>query len=201
MAMPSALPSPRSSRSAMTACSSSMRIVWWRVTLLRPLRGAMRDGFAAVQTRLPCSQPGRGNSYSSAGALYLWVQYCSAARTRASRPLGRSAGKRVRFEERTLKAVPYLASSVVEDLEYHLALIQNGIRVRFIDDTSVFGEMPARGEGVKTQRSRWEGGRVSHDLPDSTEVGAWVSCGDDWPSSSPCWSYFCCPLHFMCCCS
>jgi cellulose synthase/poly-beta-1,6-N-acetylglucosamine synthase-like glycosyltransferase len=55
--------------------------------------------------------------------------------------------------------VPYTASSVVEDLEYHLALIDAGKRVRFVDSTSVYGDMPVAGAGVNTQRTRWEGGR------------------------------------------
>jgi cellulose synthase/poly-beta-1,6-N-acetylglucosamine synthase-like glycosyltransferase len=59
-----------------------------------------------------------------------------------------------------LAAVPYTASSVVEDLEYHLRLVEAGYRVEFVESTSVFGEMPVKGAGVKTQRARWEGGRI-----------------------------------------
>ncbi len=59
----------------------------------------------------------------------------------------------------TLHAVPYTASSVVEDLEYHLSLVRAGRRVRFLDTATVFGDMPTEGAGVKTQRTRWEGGR------------------------------------------
>src|SRR6185369_8853223 len=59
----------------------------------------------------------------------------------------------------TLRAVPYDARSVVEDLEYHLRLVRAGSRVRFAATTSVWGEMPAGGSGVTTQRARWEGGR------------------------------------------
>jgi cellulose synthase/poly-beta-1,6-N-acetylglucosamine synthase-like glycosyltransferase len=59
----------------------------------------------------------------------------------------------------TLRAVPYTAASVVEDLEYHLALVRAGLRVQFVDSAAVYGDMPAAGAGVKTQRARWEGGR------------------------------------------
>jgi cellulose synthase/poly-beta-1,6-N-acetylglucosamine synthase-like glycosyltransferase len=59
-----------------------------------------------------------------------------------------------------LREVPYSASSVVEDLEYHLALVRAGKSVRFVDTTTVFGDMPVEGSGVKTQRARWEGGRL-----------------------------------------
>ena len=60
----------------------------------------------------------------------------------------------------TLRAVPYTAASVVEDLEYHLALIRARRRVQFIDTAAVYGDMPVAGTGVKTQRARWEGGRL-----------------------------------------
>jgi len=60
----------------------------------------------------------------------------------------------------TLAAAPYRATSVVEDLEYHLSLVGAGIDVRFVDRTAVYGDMPAEGKGVRTQRARWEGGRL-----------------------------------------
>lgn len=60
----------------------------------------------------------------------------------------------------TLRAVPFDATSVVEDLEYHLRLVRAGRRVRFADETWVRAEMPAAGAGVGTQRARWEGGRL-----------------------------------------
>lgn len=83
------------------------------------------------------------------------------------RPMGRSGwglscgiyGNGFVLSSATLRAVPYLAGSVVEDLEYHYALVRAGIRVEFAAETAVFGEIPAAGKGVKTQRTRWEGGR------------------------------------------
>jgi len=60
----------------------------------------------------------------------------------------------------TLLAIPYTAVSVVEDLEYHLRLVRAGRRVRFADAVTVKADMPAGGRGAKTQRARWEGGRL-----------------------------------------
>ena len=59
----------------------------------------------------------------------------------------------------TLKSVPYGAASIVEDLEYHLDLVRAGRRVQFANAAAVYGDMPVSGKGVKTQRTRWEGGR------------------------------------------
>lgn len=61
---------------------------------------------------------------------------------------------------RTLLTIPYTAVSVVEDLEYHLRLVRAGIRVVFADSITVKADMPTGGSGAKTQRARWEGGRV-----------------------------------------
>lgn len=60
----------------------------------------------------------------------------------------------------TLQQVPYTASSVVEDLEYHLRLIEAGLPVAFIDAAGVQGDMPSGAEGARSQRARWEGGRL-----------------------------------------
>jgi cellulose synthase/poly-beta-1,6-N-acetylglucosamine synthase-like glycosyltransferase len=60
----------------------------------------------------------------------------------------------------TLEAVPYHAHSLVEDLEYHLQLVQAGRKIVFADGTRVRGEMPTSGTGSATQRARWEGGRL-----------------------------------------
>jgi cellulose synthase/poly-beta-1,6-N-acetylglucosamine synthase-like glycosyltransferase len=59
-----------------------------------------------------------------------------------------------------LEGVPYDATSVVEDLEYHLRLVREGERVEFLPDVFVYAVMPVSGSGVKTQRARWEGGRL-----------------------------------------
>jgi len=59
----------------------------------------------------------------------------------------------------TLEKVPYSARSVVEDLEYHLQLVNAGLRVQFIDQTCVRAAMPTAKAGTETQRTRWEGGR------------------------------------------
>ena len=58
----------------------------------------------------------------------------------------------------TLRAVPYTAASVVEDLEFHLALVR-ALAECGSQSMAVYGDMPVAGAGVKTQRARWEGGR------------------------------------------
>ncbi|MDP3518307.1 MAG: glycosyltransferase family 2 protein [Pseudohongiella sp.] len=59
-----------------------------------------------------------------------------------------------------LERLPYRAHSVVEDLEYHLLLVNQGERVHFVADAVVTGEIADTRDGARTQRTRWEGGRL-----------------------------------------
>jgi cellulose synthase/poly-beta-1,6-N-acetylglucosamine synthase-like glycosyltransferase len=59
-----------------------------------------------------------------------------------------------------LKAIPYDAFSVVEDLEYHLHLVMAGERVRYIEEALISADFPESRAGETVQRSRWEGGRL-----------------------------------------
>lgn len=83
------------------------------------------------------------------------------------RPFGRDRmglsagilGNGFALHREVLERIPYNAHSVVEDLEYHLMLVRAGIRVEFLDDAVVSGQMPSSEGSARTQRARWEGGR------------------------------------------
>ena len=84
------------------------------------------------------------------------------------RPLGRSRlglscgifGNGFGLRAELLARVPYTAHSLVEDLEYHLHLIRARVRVQFLNQATVYGEMPESSAAAASQRTRWEGGRV-----------------------------------------
>jgi cellulose synthase/poly-beta-1,6-N-acetylglucosamine synthase-like glycosyltransferase len=84
------------------------------------------------------------------------------------RPKGRSGwglsagimGNGFALHAEILQRVPYHADSIVEDLEYHLRLVASSECVEFIDQATVFGDIPPDGDAARTQRSRWEGGRL-----------------------------------------
>lgn len=84
------------------------------------------------------------------------------------RPLGRQRlgfscgllGNGFALRRSLLQRLPYTAHSVVEDLEYHLLLVAAGERVHFVSKAVVIGEIADTTEGARTQRSRWEGGRL-----------------------------------------
>jgi cellulose synthase/poly-beta-1,6-N-acetylglucosamine synthase-like glycosyltransferase len=56
--------------------------------------------------------------------------------------------------------VPHDAFSVVEDLEYGIALGLAGHRVHYVAEAHVYGEMPSGEQASRSQRSRWEAGRA-----------------------------------------
>ncbi|HEY0758206.1 MAG TPA: glycosyltransferase family 2 protein [Acidisarcina sp.] len=64
------------------------------------------------------------------------------------------------LRKEVLDEVPYTAHSIVEDLEFHLKLVEHGFRVRFIEEALVLADMPLSGAAAASQHARWEGGRV-----------------------------------------
>lgn len=95
--------------------------------------------------------------------MTLSLRAFNVIRPRGRERLGLSAGifgNGFALRRDVITRIPYGAYSVVEDLEYHLALLQAGIRVEFVDTATVRGEMPVTAKGARAQRARWEGGRL-----------------------------------------
>lgn len=122
--------------------------------------GMLQAGADAVQCRYLVKNAGESIRTRLMNVAFLGF---NVTRPRGRDRLGLSCGiygNGFGMRRETLEQVPYLAASVVEDLEYHLSLVHAGKRVRFVDRAIVRGVMPAAGKGVETQRSRWEGGRL-----------------------------------------
>ncbi len=123
------------------------------------IAGSILAGADAVQCRYLVSNPGdSARTRLMNVALLAFNVLRPSGRDRLGLSVG-IYGNGFALSSETLARVPYEASSVVEDLEYHLNLVRAGRKVRFADRTAVYGDMPVSGEGVKTQRKRWEGGR------------------------------------------
>jgi 1,2-diacylglycerol 3-beta-glucosyltransferase len=60
-----------------------------------------------------------------------------------------------------LRAQPYEAFSLVEDLEYGIELARAGVRVQYAGEASVASEMVSSSRAAASQRRRWEQGRAS----------------------------------------
>lgn len=91
-------------------------------------------------------------------ALALFHDLRSLARER----LGLSCGLRgngMAFSREALRNVSYQAYSLVEDLEYGIALGEAGYRIAYVDEAYVKGHMAAQEQNARSQRRRWEEGR------------------------------------------
>jgi cellulose synthase/poly-beta-1,6-N-acetylglucosamine synthase-like glycosyltransferase len=64
------------------------------------------------------------------------------------------------IHKKVLTKIPYTVNSIVEDLSYHITLVENGYKVLFVEDTGVQSMSPENKEGELIQRQRWEGGRL-----------------------------------------
>ena len=84
------------------------------------------------------------------------------------RPLGRSVigcsagvrGNDMCFAAETLKRYPWGAFSITEDLEYGLHLLLHGVVTAFAPEAKVYATMPRDADNARSQRGRWEGGRL-----------------------------------------
>ncbi len=121
---------------------------------------ALASGSKALQARYVVAD---GNATQRTRLLGLAFLGMNVLRPRGRSRLGLSCGifgNGFALTADTIRRVPYVANSVVEDVEYHLHLLRAGIRVDFLDSASVLGEMPQQSAGASSQRARWEGGRI-----------------------------------------
>ncbi|HYO54082.1 exopolysaccharide biosynthesis GT2 family glycosyltransferase EpsU [Archangium sp.] len=78
--------------------------------------------------------------------------------------LGVSCGLRgngMCFTHAIIRQVPHEAFSIVEDLEYGIRLGQAGHRVHYAWEAEVLGEMVSNEKAARSQRRRWDGGRMA----------------------------------------
>jgi 1,2-diacylglycerol 3-beta-glucosyltransferase len=119
----------------------------------------MQSGECAVQAYYAVRDPGR--SWNTG------LRYAALAVLHYLRPLGRmlwgtSAGLKgngMVFAAGVLRQHPW-TSSVVEDIELHMALLLSGERVAFAREAIVWGEMPDSLRQSASQHTRWESGRL-----------------------------------------
>jgi 1,2-diacylglycerol 3-beta-glucosyltransferase len=85
-------------------------------------------------------------------------------RSTARERMGLSSGLRgngMAFTPEALRRVPYQSYSLVEDVEYGIELGLHGIRVAYVGEAEVLGEMVTGSQSSESQRLRWEQGRSS----------------------------------------
>lgn len=127
--------------------------------LVTECRRAMRRGAAALQCTYRIANP--ESSLRARLRDIAWMAF-NVLRLRGRERWGLSVGllgNGFGLTRSTLEAVPYLATSVVEDMEYHLRLVESGRRVVFVEGTIVLSDAPFDRSAGAVQRARWEGGR------------------------------------------
>jgi len=135
---------------------------------LQAMRAAIERGSSALEAHeadaLQCRYRVRDPLASARNTLAdIAFGAFNVLRPRARATLGLSAGilgNGFALSRRTLQRVPFLANSIVEDVEYHHALVQAGLRVEWVDGAQVRGEVPLDAAAVGAQQARWEGGRL-----------------------------------------
>ncbi|WP_292002849.1 glycosyltransferase family 2 protein [Chlorobium sp.] len=70
-------------------------------------------------------------------------------------------GNGMAFRTTLLQRTGWPSHSIVEDMEYSLLLLQQGISVHYNPEAVIRSEMVRSGKNASSQRSRWEGGRFT----------------------------------------
>ena len=65
------------------------------------------------------------------------------------------------FNQEVLRAYPWKTHSIVEDVEYTINLLRNGIRPRFVSEVKVKSAFPDHEQQLDVQRRRWATGNLS----------------------------------------
>jgi 1,2-diacylglycerol 3-beta-glucosyltransferase len=125
----------------------------------------------AVQARLHAGADAVQVTYGAANPDASWMaalRYASLALMNLVRPRGKAAlglsaglfGTGMAFSRALLARRPWTAHSLVEDQEYHLAIVAEGARVEFAPEASVRSAMPTSLERARSQQLRWDAGRA-----------------------------------------
>jgi cellulose synthase/poly-beta-1,6-N-acetylglucosamine synthase-like glycosyltransferase len=96
------------------------------------------------------------------------LRYAALAAVHYLRPLGRSAfglscglkGNGMCFDASIIREFTWRWFTLAEDVEFHLSLIERGIRVEFAPETWVRADMPVSFRQAASQNARWERGRL-----------------------------------------
>jgi cellulose synthase/poly-beta-1,6-N-acetylglucosamine synthase-like glycosyltransferase len=128
--------------------------------LLAAFAARIQAGREALQARYGVRNPEQSRRTR---LLRLALTLFHDVRSQGRERLGLSCGLRgngMAFSRRLLLEVPYEAYSLVEDLEYGIHLGLLGHRVEYVGEACVLGEMASTEQAARSQRRRWEGGRL-----------------------------------------
>jgi 1,2-diacylglycerol 3-beta-glucosyltransferase len=128
--------------------------------LLRAFSARFDAGANAAQAEYGVRNP---NASWRTRLMVIALATFHGVRSNGRERLGVSSGLRgngMAFSREAIAAVPHEAFSLVEDLEYGMRLARAGYAVRYVPEARVAGEMVSSENASRSQRRRWEGGRV-----------------------------------------
>ncbi len=129
--------------------------------LLEAFAARLESGAEAVQAHYGVLNPhGSWRTRLMTIALAAFHTLRSRARERLHLSCG-IRGNGWCVSHRLLSGVPYNAFSLTEDLEYGIDLGLAGYRVHYAGEASADAEMVTTEEAARSQRQRWEGGRMA----------------------------------------
>jgi 1,2-diacylglycerol 3-beta-glucosyltransferase len=121
----------------------------------------LRAGARAVQAAYVVSNA----DASTASALrHAGFALMHVVRPRGKERLGVSIGlfgTGMAFAADVLREHPWSSFSVTEDAEYHLRLVEAGVRVRYAGEAHVASPMPTSDAAAREQQLRWESGNAA----------------------------------------
>ncbi|TMF04474.1 MAG: glycosyltransferase [Chloroflexi bacterium] len=135
---------------------------------LRSMDARLASGAQVIQAHYSVLNADEGSVAGLRSAALAAVHYL--------RPLGRAAlglscglkGNGMCFAAEILERFAWSWFTLAEDVEFHLALVSQGVRVDFAPEATVLADMPLTLEQAASQNDRWERGRlqlVKHYLP------------------------------------
>lgn len=127
---------------------------------LSVMNGHLARGDVAIQ----CYYGVLNSSDSWPAALrYAALALYNGLRPRGRDALGLSAGLRgngMCFASSVIERFGWDAFTLAEDAEFHLRLVEAGVRVAYAPDATVLAEMPTSLRQARSQNVRWERGRL-----------------------------------------
>jgi cellulose synthase/poly-beta-1,6-N-acetylglucosamine synthase-like glycosyltransferase len=129
--------------------------------LLEAIAARMERGEQAVQVHY-----GVSNIHASWRTRLMAIALAAfhRVRSRGRERLGLSCGIRGNgwaVTHALLLQVPYASFSLTEDIEFGIELGMRGLRVAYADEAGCDGEMVSGGPNARSQRRRWEAGRIA----------------------------------------
>jgi 1,2-diacylglycerol 3-beta-glucosyltransferase len=128
--------------------------------LLEAIARHLADGAEAVQVDYVADNP---EDSPTAALRFAGFALADTVRFLGKERLGLScglAGTGMGFKRQVLEGVPWTATGLAEDAEYHMRLAATGTRTRFVPEAWVSQAVPTTMRAGSEQQARWEKGRL-----------------------------------------